>query len=856
MCDKSTIIENQVLQKLFDDVVGICMDAGTVGGRTHNGFQYVNPNTFQSPILAELLEEDHTSLTIAQSLAAIINRATENGIMVASVVSDSAACMVHSVDLDNVGLATHYSNYLTLPLSWRPFHSHCAAHLLHNAYRDAFGQSSLLQSVHTFVETLVNDCRSIRFKSEFSRKPPRFLAHRWISISSLVIWVCQESMKLTELFPDQFTTRRQFEVFLLYHLIVPLFQSVCSLESDQSSLCDVFPTIFQLLLHYESLRELIQRALAFSLTLFGRFVLTGDPFDNMKKISTFPTAVHLSFVLLPNPSQLTIGMNSELPTEGRRLAAVQQETQFQQTLQELGTNIGEYFETGESEDGNSDSEDEYTPVQREKVPTSTISIADRADIQEAKLNILRCELEIARKYVDSHPKMFVQSEQGRTEEDDFPRKIKRRTSSAAFSPDDVLAMEEELERQTMVGIRDDLETLDTDDTEEYQTCRAVLGETHWRDLLCVQLGQTLHQSMPELDKQSIQGIQLIYLTWLNNKLTLSFEFAFNSDPYTYWKNNRLSTNVIVRTLSTVAVCMMSTSATEALCERVFAQMRTLVGAHRHSLHPQTFRALIRVGSQATSKAESELASKPRTGMNKQLLNMYAARLLLNARSRQPFASLSSPAATLRDISNTLLMDDEARTIHVPVPAMDIQYLYFDRKPTHTDVSIHSKISILPRQNVIAESNTRSPSRTERSQLEERQDVAAKEDNCDEADTLADAIEQLIVRLAAGQDSKHRPERYSTHSSWKAKLLTDEQEAYDTAQEQHFAEQKHQRHLFSATFSVRNVLFKFERVKSAILAKERSLSTASRQLQYPSANNAESPQRRKVQKTLYMQPKLW
>ncbi|KAK2946829.1 hypothetical protein BLNAU_18206 [Blattamonas nauphoetae] len=661
MCDKSTIIENQVLQKLFDDVVGICMDAGTVGGRTHNGFQYVNPNTFQSPILAELLEEDHTSLTIAQSLAAIINRATENGIMVASVVSDSAACMVHSVDLDNVGLATHYSNYLTLPLSWRPFHSHCAAHLLHNAYRDAFGQSSLLQSVHTFVETLVNDCRSIRFKSEFSRKPPRFLAHRWISISSLVIWVCQESMKLTELFPDQFTTRRQFEVFLLYHLIVPLFQSVCSLESDQSSLCDVFPTIFQLLLHYESLRELIQvsnsewilpirtcedcifnrlvqtdsamqRALAFSFTLFGRFVLTGDPFDNMKKISTFPTAVHLSFVPLPIPSQLTIGMNSELPvltklpssfqirTEGRRLAAVQQETQFQQTLQELGTNIGEYFETGESEDGNSDSEDEYTPVQREKVPTSTISIADRADIQEAKLNILRCELEIARKYVDSHPKMFVQSEQGRTEEDDFPRKIKRRTSSAAFSPDDVLAMEEELERQTMVGIRDDLETLDTDDTEEYQTCRAVLGETHWRDLLCVQLGQTLHQSMPELDKQSIQGIQLIYLTWLNNKLTLSFEFAFNSDPYTYWKNNRLSTNVIVRTLSTVAVCMMSTSATEALCERVFAQMRTLVGAHRHSLHPQTFRALIRVGSQATSKAESELASKPRTGMNKQLLS--------------------------------------------------------------------------------------------------------------------------------------------------------------------------------------------------------------------------------------------
>ncbi|KAK2946831.1 hypothetical protein BLNAU_18208 [Blattamonas nauphoetae] len=124
--------------------------------------------------------------------------------------------------------------------------------------------------------------------------------------------------------------------------------------------------------------------------------------------------------------------------------------------------------------------------------------------------------------------------------------------------------------------------------------------------------------------------------------------------------------------------------------------------------------------------------------------------------------------------------------------------------------------------------------TERSQLEERQDVAAKEDNCDEADTLADAIEQLIVRLAAGQDSKTQTrEVFHTLILEKAKLLTDEQEAYDTAQEQHFAEQKHQRHLFSATFSVRNVLFKFERVKSAILAKERSsLSTASRQLQYP------------------------
>ncbi|KAK2950898.1 hypothetical protein BLNAU_14200 [Blattamonas nauphoetae] len=113
--------------------------------------------------------------------------------------------------------------------------------------------------------------------------------------------------------------------------------------------------------------------------------------------------------------------------------------------------------------------------------------------------------------------------------------------------------------------------------------------------------------------------------------------------------------------------------------------------------------------------------------------------------------------------------------------------------------------------------------TERSQLEERQDVAAKEDNFDEADTLA-----------AGQDSKTQTrEVFHTLFLEKAKLLTDEQEAYDTAQEQHFAEQKHQRQLLTATFSVCNVLFTFETVESAILAKERSsLSTASRQLQYP------------------------
>ncbi|KAK2950172.1 hypothetical protein BLNAU_14858 [Blattamonas nauphoetae] len=52
---------------------------------------------------AWMLDEDHASSTIKQSLAGILNLATENGITVASVVGDSATCMVHSVDLENVG---------------------------------------------------------------------------------------------------------------------------------------------------------------------------------------------------------------------------------------------------------------------------------------------------------------------------------------------------------------------------------------------------------------------------------------------------------------------------------------------------------------------------------------------------------------------------------------------------------------------------------------------------------------------------------------------------------------------------------------------------------------------------------
>ncbi|KAK2964257.1 hypothetical protein BLNAU_788 [Blattamonas nauphoetae] len=51
-------------------------------------------------------------------------------------------------------------------------------------------------------------------------------------------------------------------------------------------------------------------------------------------------------------------------------------------------------------------------------------------------------------------------------------------------------------------------------------------------------------------------------------------------------------------------------------------------------------------------------------------------------------------------------------------------------------------------------------------------------------------------------------------------------------EQHFAEQKHHRHLLTATFSVHNVLFTFVKVESEIPTKKRSsLSTASQQLQH-------------------------
>ncbi|KAK2940566.1 hypothetical protein BLNAU_24520 [Blattamonas nauphoetae] len=57
--------------------------------------------------------------------------------------------------------------------------------------------------------------------------------------------------------------------------------------------------------------------------------------------------------------------------------------------------------------------------------------------------------------------------------------------------------------------------------------------------LLVALGQknrtpTLRQFMPELEERSIQGVKVAYLNWLN-KLTLSFEFVFDSYPQTFWR---------------------------------------------------------------------------------------------------------------------------------------------------------------------------------------------------------------------------------------------------------------------------------------------------------------------------------
>ncbi|KAK2941529.1 hypothetical protein BLNAU_23564 [Blattamonas nauphoetae] len=488
MKEKAELLEDVVLQKKIDDVVGLCMDSGTVGGITYNAFQFVNPQTYPSPVIADLRDEDHASVTLARSVATIIDKATENGLTIASVVSDSAACMIHCIDLDNIESDSHYTRFVSQPLSWRPFHSQCAAHLLHNAYRDAVGLSPLLRSIHTFVENLVNECRAVRYKSNFSRKPPRFLAHRWISISSLVLWVYQESKKLTELFPDQFTAQRQFEI----------------------------------------------------------------------------------------------------RTEGRRQAAIHQETHLQQTLIDLGPDIGEYFETGESEDGDSGVEEDYTPAQREMRQKSTLSQAGNKTIKEATIQVLRYELEYTQRFDDTSQDIPIQ-------------KVKRRCSSADYSQSDIIGKQSQLERLLEETIGEEHDSDDSADSDEYQTCRTVIGETQWKHLLCVQLGLTIRQSIPGLDPKSILCVQANYLAWLNHQLTLPFDCLFETKPYMYWKNNRDSSNIIVQTLSTVAVCMLSTAATEACCERLFSQMRTLIGSHRFSMDPETVRAILRVGSQACSK---------------------------------------------------------------------------------------------------------------------------------------------------------------------------------------------------------------------------------------------------------------
>ncbi|KAK2949259.1 hypothetical protein BLNAU_15862 [Blattamonas nauphoetae] len=531
MKEKAELLEDVVLQKKIDDVVGLCMDSGTVGGITYNAFQFVNPQTYPSPVIADLRDEDHASVTLARSVATIIDKATENGLTIASVVSDSAA----SPFLATFSFAMCCpSSPQRIPRCCRPF--------------------PLLRSIHTFVENLVNECRAVRYKSNFSRKPPRFLAHRWISISSLVLWVYQESKKLTELFPDQFTAQRQFEVLILYHLVIPLFQTVSYLESDQRSLSDVLPAVFQLLLHYEALTVLLQehhqvwipptrtcedcvfcrivqtdsamlRALAFSFTPFGRHVMTGIPFDRMKEIASYPASSLIEFIPLPTPSQLSLDereislISRTLPLQFRfeqrvavRLLSIRKLT-YNRLLSILVLTFGEYFETGESEDGDSGVEEDYTPAQREMRQKSTLSQAGNKTIKEATIQVLRYELEYTQRFDDTSQDIPIQ-------------KVKRRCSSADYSQSDIIGKQSQLERLLEETIGEEHDSDDSADSDEYQTCRTVIGETQWKHLLCVQLGLTIRQSIPGLDPKSILCVQANYLAWLNHQLTACFRLSF------------------------------------------------------------------------------------------------------------------------------------------------------------------------------------------------------------------------------------------------------------------------------------------------------------------------------------------
>ncbi|KAK2961804.1 hypothetical protein BLNAU_3241 [Blattamonas nauphoetae] len=314
------------------------------------------------------------------------------------------------------------------------------------------------------------------------------------------------------------------------------------------------------------------RALAFSFTPFGQHVMTGDLLDRMKDISSFHTSLPISFNPLPTPSELALGDNhtladiptllsmSTIRTEGRRQAAVDQETQFHHTLLELGPDVSEYFETGEAENEDWGLEDEYTPSKPEKRQKSTVLQAGHKEIQKATIQVIRSELEHARRYVNTPPVNILEDEDVTTEVGSCIRKVKRQSSSVFYSQTDILEMEHELERQMEAISEENSEADESTDCGVYQTCRSVLGETQWRDLLSVQLGLTLRQSIPGLDVESIRKVQVTYLTWLNHELSLSYEFLYETDPYSYWKYNRLSSNIIFKTLSTVAVCMLSTAA--------------------------------------------------------------------------------------------------------------------------------------------------------------------------------------------------------------------------------------------------------------------------------------------------------
>ncbi|KAK2955979.1 hypothetical protein BLNAU_9139 [Blattamonas nauphoetae] len=309
------------------------------------------------------------------------------------IVSDSAACMIHCIDLDNIESDSHYT---------RPF--------------------PLLRSIHTFVENLVNECRAVRYKSNF---PGNHLA--------------------------------VFQLLLHYEALTVLLQEHHQVWIPPTRTCEdcVFCRIVQT-------DSAMLRALAFSFTPFGRHVMTGIPFDRMKEIASYPASFEQRVAV--------------------RLLSIRKLT-YNRLLSILVLTFGEYFETGESEDGDSGVEEDYTPAQREM-----------------------------RQNQHYHKLETKQSKKRRYKCFDIPiQKVKRRCSSADYSQSDIIGKQSQLERLLEETIGEEHDSDDSADSDEYQTCRTVIGETQWKHLLCVQLGLTIRQSIPGLDPKSILCVRLITL---------------------------------------------------------------------------------------------------------------------------------------------------------------------------------------------------------------------------------------------------------------------------------------------------------------------------------------------------------